>query len=52
MKKLFLCLIALSLSFQIIAFEMEDHSGIHDLMAYDKDPAAEAICDSAGYVIT
>ena len=30
----------------------EDHSEIHDLMAHLLDPAAEAIWDSAGFVIT
>ena len=52
MKKLFLCLISLPLSFQIVASEMGGHTDIHDLMAYLIDPAAEAIWDSAGYVIT
>ena len=52
MKKLFLCVIALPLSFQIAASEIEGHTDIHDVMAYVLDPAAEAIWDSAGYVIT
>ena len=52
MKKLFLCVISLSLSYQIAASEMEGHTDIHDVMAYVLDPAAEAIWDSAGYVIT
>ena len=52
MKKLFLCVIALLLSFQIAASEMEGHTDIHDVMAYVLDPAAESIWDSAGYVIT
>jgi hypothetical protein len=30
----------------------ENHSDIHDLMAYVLDPAAETIWDSAGFVIT
>ena len=52
MKKLFLFLIALPISFQIIASDIEGYSEIHDLMVYVLDPAAEAIWDSAGYVIT
>ena len=52
MKKLFLCLISLPLSFQIVTSEMEGHTDIHALMAYLIDPAAEAIWDSAGYDIT
>ena len=48
MKKLFLCVISLSLSYQIAASEMEGHKDIHDVMAYDLDPAAEEIWDSDG----
>ena len=33
-------------------FTEDDHSEIHDLMAHLLDPAAEAIWDSAGFVIT
>ena len=33
-------------------FAEDDHSEIHDLMAHLLDPAAEAIWDSAGFVIT
>ena len=35
-----------------VVFAEEDHSEIHDLMAHLLDPAAEAIWDSAGFVIT
>ena len=42
------------LFFSLVGFtnETEEHSEIHDLMAYVLDPAAEAIWESAGYVIT
>ena len=52
MKKLSLLLLVLLFSFQIMTSNEENHSDIHDLMAYVLDPAAEAIWDSAGYVIT
>ena len=52
MRKLGFFFILLCLSWQGFAKETEEHSEIHDLMAYLLDPAAEAIWDSAGYVIT
>lgn len=36
----------------LVFAEEGDHSQIHDLMAHLLDPAAEAIWDSAGFVIT
>ena len=36
----------------LVFAEEDDHSQIHDLMAHLLDPAAEAIWDSAGFVIT
>tara|TARA_B100000929_G_C15431215_1_gene394747 strand:+ start:501 stop:938 length:438 start_codon:yes stop_codon:yes gene_type:complete len=52
MKKLSLLLLVLLFSFQIMTSNEENHSDIHDLMAYVLDPAAETIWDSAGFVIT
>ena len=52
MNKLILFVISLPISFQFIASDIEDHSDVHDLMAYVLDPAAEVIWDSAGYIIT
>ena len=50
MKKSCLLVISITFSFQLLA--SEEDSEVHDLMAYVLDPAAEAIWDSAGYVIT
>ena len=50
MKKNCLLVIAITFSFQLLASEKD--SEVHDLMAYILDPAAEAIWDSAGFVIT
>ena len=50
MKKSCLFVLALAFTFQLLAFE--EDSEVHDLMAYVLDPAAEAIWDSAGFVIT
>ena len=50
MKKSCLFVLAVAFSFQLLA--SEEDSEVHDLMAYVLDPAAEAIWDSAGFVIT
>ena len=50
MKKSCLFVLTVALSFQLLA--SEEDSEVHDLMAYVLDPAAEAIWDSAGFVIT
>ena len=50
MKKSCLFILAVAFSFQLLASEQD--SEVHDLMAYVLDPAAEAIWDSAGFVIT
>jgi len=50
MKKNCLLVIVITFSFQLLASEKD--SEVHDLMAYVLDPAAEAIWDSAGFVIT
>ena len=50
MKKSCLLVLAVTFSFQLLS--SEDGSEVHDLMAYVLDPAAEAIWDSAGFVIT
>ena len=50
MKKSCLFVLAIAFSFQLLA--SEEDSEVHDLMAYVLDPAAEAIWDSAGFVIT
>ena len=50
MKKSCLLVISITFSFQLLA--SEEDSEVHDLMAYVLDPAAEAIWDSAGFVIT
>ena len=50
MKKSCLLVLAVTFSFQLMS--SEDGSEVHDLMAYVLDPAAEAIWDSAGFVIT
>ena len=50
MKKSCLLVLAVTFSFQLLP--SEDGSEVHDLMAYVLDPAAEAIWDSAGFVIT
>ena len=52
MKKLGFFIILLFFSLEGFTKETEEHSEIHDLMAYVLDPAAEIIWDSAGYVIT
>ena len=52
MKKLGFFIILLFFSLEGFTKETEEHSEIHDLMAYVLDPAAEVIWDSAGYVIT
>ena len=52
MRKLSFLLILLCISWEGYAKKTEEHSEIHDLMAYLLNPAAEAIWDSAGYVIT
>ena len=52
MRKLSFLLILLCISWEGYAKKTEEHSEIHELMAYLLDPAAEAIWDSAGYVIT
>ena len=50
MKRTCLLVISITFSFQLLA--SEEDSEVHDLMAYVLDPAAEAIWDSAGFVIT
>ncbi len=50
MKKSCLLVLAVTFSFQLLS--SEEGSEVHDLMAYVLDPAAEAIWDSAGFVIT
>ena len=50
MKKSCLLVLAVTFSFQLLS--SEDGSEVHDLMAYVLDPAAEAIWDSAGFIIT
>ena len=50
MKKSCLLVLAVTFSFQLLS--SEDGSEVHDLMAYVLNPAAEAIWDSAGFVIT
>ena len=50
MKKICLSVLAVAFSLQLLA--SEEDSEVHDLMAYVLDPAAEAIWDSAGFVIT
>ena len=50
MKKSCLLVISITFSFQLLA--SEEDSEVHDLMAYVLNPAAEAIWDSAGFVIT
>ena len=50
MKKSCLLVLAVTFSFQLLSYE--EGSEVHDLMAYVLDPAAEAIWDSAGFVIT
>ena len=50
MKKSCLFIFAVTFSFQLLA--SGEDSEVHDLMAYVLDPAAEAIWDSAGFVIT
>ncbi len=50
MKKSCLLVLAVTFSFQLLS--SEEDSEVHDLMAYVLDPAAEAIWDSAGFVIT
>ncbi|HIE50084.1 MAG TPA: hypothetical protein EYF97_02740 [Gammaproteobacteria bacterium] len=50
-SKLSLLFLLLFIPFLSFSTE-EDHSEIHDLMAHLLDPAAEAIWDSAGFVIT
>ena len=52
MRKLGFFLILLCLSWEGFTKETVEHSEIHDLMAYLLNPAAEAIWDSAGFVIT
>ena len=52
MRKLGFFFILLCLSWKGFTKETAEHSEIHDLMAYLLNPAAEAIWDSAGYVIT
>ena len=48
MKKLGIFFILLFFSLEGFTKEAEEHSEIHDLMAYVLDPAAEAIWESAG----
>ena len=50
MKKICLSVLAVAFSFQLLA--SEEDSEVHDHMADVLDPAAEAIWDSAGFVIT
>ncbi len=50
MKKSYLLVLAVTFSFHLLS--SEEDSEVHDLMAYVLDPAAEAIWDSAGFVIT
>ena len=52
MRKLGFFFILLCLSWKGFTKETAEHSEIHDLMAYLLNPAAEAIWDSAGFVIT
>ena len=52
MRKLGFFFILLCLSWEGFTKGTAEHSEIHDLMAYLLNPAAEAIWDSAGYVIT
>ena len=52
MKKLGFFSILLFFSLDGFTNETEEHSEIHDLMAYFLDPAAEVIWGSAGFVIT
>jgi|TARA_B100000686_G_C16585609_1_gene860515 hypothetical protein len=46
------CLLVLAVTFSFHLLSSEEDSEVHDLMAYVLDPAAEAIWDSAGFVIT
>ena len=46
------CLLVLAVTFSFHLMSSEEDSEVHDLMAYVLDPAAEAIWDSAGFVIT
>jgi len=46
------CLLVLAVTFSFQLLSSEEGSEVHDLMAYVLDPAAEAIWDSAGFVIT
>ena len=50
MKKSYLLVLAVTFSFHLLS--SEEDSEVHDLMTYVLDPAAEAIWDSAGFVIT
>ena len=50
MKKSYLLVLAVTFSFHLLS--SEEDSEVHDLMAYVLDQAAEAIWDSAGFVIT
>ena len=52
MRKLGFFFILLCLSWEGFTKETVENSEIHDLMAYLLNPAAEAIWDSAGFVIT
>tara|TARA_B100001179_G_C18569320_1_gene394347 strand:- start:1022 stop:1459 length:438 start_codon:yes stop_codon:yes gene_type:complete len=52
MRKLGFFLILFFISLEGYTKKTEENSEIHDLMAYLLDPAAEAIWNSAGYVIT
>ena len=46
------CLLVLAVTFSFHLLSSEEDSEVHDLMTYVLDPAAEAIWDSAGFVIT
>jgi len=46
------CLLVLAVTFSFHLLSSEEDSEVHDLMAYVLDPAAEAIWDSTGFVIT
>jgi len=46
------CLLVLAVTFSFQLLSSDDGSEVHNLMAYVLDPAAEAIWDSAGFVIT
>ena len=51
-RKIGLLTVVFLINSPLVISEEDDHSQIHDLMAHLLDPAAEAIWDSAGFVIT